>query len=75
VGNDEALTSIAGSLDRLSRVAVLRLIDGRDRPEQAWLLDALGFKQGEIAELLNITQSGVSKAITRFKQHRHDSSD
>jgi predicted transcriptional regulator len=75
VVDEEALASIATSLDRLSRVAVLRLIRGRERDEQAWLLDHLGYKQAEIGDILHLTQSAVSKAITRYKKQRPDAAD
>jgi DNA-directed RNA polymerase specialized sigma24 family protein len=66
---------LAASLDRLSRAVIVQLIAGRERPEQAWMLDFVGLKQGEIAELLQISQSGVSRAISRHKAKQRDSGD
>jgi DNA-directed RNA polymerase specialized sigma24 family protein len=71
----EALASIATALDRLSRVALLHVVVGRDKSEQAWLLDFVDLKQGEIAELLQLSQSSVSRAISRYKEKRRDASD
>jgi DNA-directed RNA polymerase specialized sigma24 family protein len=50
------------------KVAVLELIDGKERDDQLMLLEALGYKHAEIGEMLGMKANTVSKAVARLKK-------
>jgi len=62
------MASIATSLELLSKVAVLELIDGKERDDQITILDGLGFKHSEIAGMLGMKANTVTKVIGRLKK-------
>lgn len=68
MASEQTMVSIASSLALLSKVAVLELIEGKERDDQITLLDNLGFKHTEIAEMLGMKANTVTKAIGRLKK-------
>lgn len=66
--DDDVARSIAKSLDMLSRVAVLTLIEGRERSDQLRLLAALELKPAEIGAMLGMKANTVAKAIQRLRE-------
>lgn len=68
MSSDEAIASIASSLELLAKVSVLRLVDGRDKAEAMALLAGLGFKHTEIGEMLGIKPKTVTAALRRARQ-------
>jgi hypothetical protein len=63
----DALASIARSLDLLSKVAVLQLLDDKEQNDRVTTLDGLGFKPTQIAAMLGMKPNTVAVKLRRLK--------
>jgi DNA invertase Pin-like site-specific DNA recombinase len=52
------------SINRLNKTMALLVVKGEEREQQVKILFRLGFSQGEIAEIIGINQSNVSRALS-----------
>lgn len=68
---DKLLTEISGKLDKILRLLAIDTVKGLDKEQdKISLLDELGFRQSEIARLLNKSPENVSVQLSIIRKKR-----